>query len=257
VRVGFIGFGTIAAGVLALLQEADDISVVGAIVRDPLKPRMRHAPPVFDSVDELARLRPEVVVEAGGHAALARHGPDVLRRGIDLILLSVGALGEREVEEAIVAAARAGHSRAIVASGAIGGLDALTAAVIGGLDRVTHTTRKPASALLPPAEAAGLKEPLELFCGSARSGVLQFPENINVVAAVSLAGIGFDRTQVRVIADPRVTRNTHRVLAEGMFGEFQLEIRNVPTDENPRTGRLVAMSVLSALRRRHTPLVIG
>jgi aspartate dehydrogenase len=257
VRVGFIGFGTIAAGVLALVQEADDMSVVGAVVRDPLKPRMPHAPPVFDSVDELARMRPEVVVEIGGHAALARHGPDVLRRGIDLIVLSVGALAERKVEDAIVGAARTGHSRAIVASGAIGGLDALTAAAIGGLDRVTHTTRKPASALLPSAEAAGLEEPIELFRGNARSGVLQFPENINVVAAVSLAGVGFDRTQVRVIADPHVTRNMHQVLAEGTFGEFQLEIRNVPTDENPRTGRLVAMSVLSALRRRRTPLVIG
>jgi aspartate dehydrogenase len=257
VRVGFIGFGTIARGVASLVRDADDITLVGAVVRDPLKTRSVDAPPTVASVDELVRFRPDVVVEAGGHAALARHGPEVLRRGLDLVVLSVGALAERGVEDAIVSAARSGGSRAVVASGAIGGLDALTAAAIGGLTRVTHTTRKPAGALLPPADAAVLTEPCELFRGTAREGVLRFPENINVVAAVSLAGVGFDRTEVCVIADPQLAHNTHQVVAEGAFGELRFEVKNVPTEENPRTGRLVAMSVVSTLRRRMAPLVLG
>jgi aspartate dehydrogenase len=257
VRVGFIGFGAIATGVARLVHGADDIAIVGAVVRDPNKRRPPEAPPIFESIDALLGTAPDVLVEAGGHAALAEHAPEALRRGIDVVLLSVGALAEPRVEHAILSAARDGNSRAIVASGAIGGLDALSAAAIGGLDRVLHTTRKPARALLPEAEAAALEQPRELFAGSARQGVLLFPENINVVAAVSLAGIGFDRTQVRVVADPRLARNTHQVQAEGAFGEFRFEISNVPTAENPRTGRLVAMSVVRALRRRQAPIVVG
>jgi len=257
VRVAFIGLGTIATSVIRLVADADDMTFAAAVVRDRHKPRAPNMPPICASVDELMATRPDVVVEAGGHAALTQHGPDILRRGIDLIMLSVGALAERDVEHAILAAARAGGSRAIVASGAIGGLDALSAARVGGLERVVHTTRKPANALLDPDIARTLDEPRELFRGTARVGVMRFPENINVVAAVSLAGIGFDRTEVCVIADPRLKRNTHEVVAEGAFGELRIEIRNVPTEENARTGRIVAMSIVSALRRRQAPLVIG
>ena len=83
------------------------------------------------------------------------------------------------------------------------------------------------------------------------------PENINVAAAVSLAGIGLDRTQVCVVADPALERNTHEVVAEGTFGQMRFEIRGIPTETNPRTGRIVAMSVLSTLRRLRAPLVVG
>ena len=184
------------------------------------------------------------MVELAGHAALRCYGPPILRAGVDLMLVSVGALAEPSVEQAIVEAACAGRSRAIVVSGAIGGLDAIAAASVGGLTRVTHTTRKPARALLSTSEAAELREPRELFRGSAREGALRFPESINVAAAVSLAGIGLDRTEVCVIADPNVDRNLHEVVAQGEFGELRFEIGNIPTDDNPRTGRLVAMSVV-------------
>jgi aspartate dehydrogenase len=257
-RVGLIGLGAIGRGVIQLVRASDDVELVGALVADPRKSRARGAPPICGSLDELLEQRPEVVVELAGHAALRCHGPQVLRAGIDLIVVSVGALADPDVELAIVEAARAGGSRVIVASGAIGALDALaSAAVCGGLTRVTHTTRKPARALLEPAEAANLAEPRELFRGSAREGALRFPESINVAAAVSLAGIGLDQTEVRVIADPNVDRNSHEVVAQGDFGDLRFEIRNIPTDDNPRTGRLVAMSIVHALRQRHAILVVG
>jgi aspartate dehydrogenase len=254
-RVGFIGLGAIARGVLCLARDDDELAFVGALVADPTKPRADNLPLICDTVEELLEKRPEVVVEVGGHAALAAHGPGVLRAGIDLLLVSVGALAEPSVEQAIVEAASAGRSRAIVASGAIGGLDAIAAAAVGGLSSVTHTTRKPVRTLL--GEGAKLDVACELFRGSAREGALRFPESINVAAAVSLAGIGLDRTEVCVIADPGVESNMHEVVAKGTFGELRFEIRNVPTDDNPRTGRLVAMSVLHALRRRQARLVIG
>jgi aspartate dehydrogenase len=255
-RVGLIGLGTIARGVLELLTPADAIEVIAAVVKHPDKPRPGVAVRVCRDVDELLELGPDVGVELGGHAALACHGPRVLRAGIDLLMLSIGALAQPSVERALLDAAHDGESQAVVLSGGIGALDAISSAKIGGLERVMHTTRKPARALLPVAEAEALREPVELFCGSAREGVLRFPESINVAAAVSLAGIGLDRTEVRVIADPGVLRNRHEVVAEGAFGKLRFEIENVPTLDNPRTGRLVAMSVVHALRRRQSPLAI-
>ena len=255
-RVGLIGFGAIARRLLCLVQPADDIHFVGAVVRNPDKQR-GPSPPICATLEDLLARKPEVVVEAGGHEALRTYGPSILTQGIDLVLVSVGALADPACERAIVDAARQGNSQAMVASGAIGALDALASAAVGGLARVTHVTRKPARALLPPDEALKLAGPCELFRGSAREGVLLFPESVNVAAAVSLAGLGLDRTQLCVIADPALERNTHEVLAEGAFGELRFHIRNVPTPENPRTGELVAMSVLHCLRRRHAALAIG
>jgi aspartate dehydrogenase len=256
-RVGLIGCGAIARGVLRLLRADDEIDLVGALVADPGKSRDEAAPKIFASVDELLEQRLDVVVELAGHAALGCYGPPILRAGVDVMMLSVGALAEPSVEHAIVEAACAGRSQAIVLSGAIGGLDAIASASVGGLTRVTHTTRKPARALLGPSEAAELHEPRELFRGSAREGALRFPESINVAAAVSLAGIGLDRTEVCVIADPNVDRNVHEVVAEGAFGELRFEIGNIPSDDNPRTGRLVAMSVVHALRQRRAAVAVG
>ncbi|MBV8713647.1 MAG: aspartate dehydrogenase [Chloroflexi bacterium] len=256
-RVGLIGFGAIARGLLRLVEPQDGLDFVSALVRQPAKARGDPVLPVCSTVQELLGYAPDVVVEAGGHNALRSVGPAVLRGGVDLILVSVGALADPTFETEVVTAAKEGRSRAIVASGAIGALDALASAAVGGLTRVTHITRKPASALLPLDEANALTAPRELFRGSARQGVLLFPESVNVAAAVSLAGIGLDRTELCVIADPQLERNTHEVIAEGAFGELRFSIRNVPTQENPRTGKLVAMSILHLLRRRTAPLAIG
>jgi aspartate dehydrogenase len=209
------------------------------------------------TIEALLAARPEVVVDAAGHAALRARGPAVLRAGCDLLMLSVGALADPALEDEIRAAARAGGARARVASGGIGALDAIASAAVGGLERVTHTVRKPARTLMDPREAATLAAPREMFRGPARQGVLLFPESINVAAAVSLAGIGLDQTEVCVIADPAARRNQHEVVAEGAFGRLRFEIENIPREENPRTGRLVAMSVVHELLQRRAFLSVG
>src|SRR5437762_3278718 len=169
-RVGLIGLGAIARGVLDLVQPSEDIRIVGVLVAHPNKQRAGPALRICRRVEDLIDLHPEVVVEAAGHAALRCYAPLILRSGIDLLLVSVGALADPATERSIVSAARGGKSHAIVASGAIGALDALAAASVGGLSRVTHTTRKPAAALLPNNEAEGLPEPREWSHGSAREG---------------------------------------------------------------------------------------
>jgi aspartate dehydrogenase len=257
--VGLIGLGAIGQGVVDLLdRHADqDIQILAVLVRDPSRPRPISGLEMVATLNELLERRPDVIVEAAGHNALRGYGPGVLKSGSDLVTVSVGALADPGVYDTLVAAAEAGGGRIEVASGAVGALDAIAAASLGGLTRVIHTTRKPAKALLGVEEADQLTEAKELFHGSAREGVLKFPESVNVAAAVSLAGIGLDRTEVRVLADPHLKRNQHEVMAEGAFGSLRFEIQNVPTEDNPRTGRIAAMSIAHRLLSRRAPIIIG
>lgn len=256
-RVGFIGLGTIGQGVVHLLEERgiNSIDIVGALVRDPSRPRTVDIPLVA-TLDQLLALKPDVVVEIAGHDGLREHGPATLRAGFNMIAVSVGVLAHDEVHQALLDAAEEGGTRIKVASGAIGALDAIAAARLGGLERVTHTVRKPPSTLLGP-DAPPLSEPQTVFSGVAREAAIKYPESVNVTAAVSLAGLGLDQTRVEIIADPAVTRNQHEIAAEGAFGQLRFEVRGIPTAENPRTGRLVAMSILSTLLEERTPIYVG
>jgi aspartate dehydrogenase len=261
-RVGFIGYGTIACQVESGIRSgaAGNARSVAALVRSPR-----------DSVDSEVLLTADreqflnepldVVVEAAGQEAVRQHAEAVLQAGRDLLLLSVGALAEDDLHDRLRRAAESGGSHLLLPSGAIGGLDALSSAALGGLDEVTLTTRKPPDALQTGTDRdtalAGAKaERVLLYEGPARDAVRHYPANVNVAAALSLAGVGFDRTQVRIYADPAVTRNTHEVRARGWFGELAFTIQNIPT-ENPKTGRITALSVLKALRdyRASTRLV--
>jgi aspartate dehydrogenase len=215
--------------------------------------------PVVGDIAALLATDPSVVVETGGHAALRAFGEAVLRSGRDLLTISVGALADDGLFDALGDAAAATGARLLVPSGAIAGLDMLNAARLAGLESVRHTVRKPPAALLPPDEAAAVVasgQPRELYEGVAREAARRFPENVNVVAAVSLSGIGMDRTIARVVADPTITHNTHEVEAEGAFGTLRLEVRNVP-GPNPKTGRIVAPSVIRALQRLRATVVLG
>jgi aspartate dehydrogenase len=251
-RVGLIGLGAIGSRVIDYAREhaADSILFVGALVRDVGRQREAGDIPLVSTPAELLALRPDIVVEAAGHEALRTHGPAILRSGCDLLFLGVGALADPDLETAIREAALEGGATAEIASGAIGALDAISAAAVGGIDRATHTVRKPPRSLMSKEEADNLTGPTVLFRGPAREGALIFPENINVAAAVSFAGIGLDRTEVCVIADPAVGRNQHEVEIEGTFGWMKFEIRGIPSDENPKTGRIVAMSIVRHLMNR-------
>ena len=256
-RVGLIGLGTIGQGVIRLLrqQPTHDVEIIAALVRDPSRPRGVDTP-VVSTLNDLLALRPDVIVELAGHDGLRQHGAAVLRAGFPLIALSVGVLAHPEVYDELLEAAEEGGSQMKVASGAVGALDAIAAAKQGGLERVTHTVRKPPSTLFGP-DAEPLSEPKTVFTGYAREAALAYPESVNVTAAVSLAGLGLDRTEVRIIADPGVNRNQHEIEAEGAFGRLKFEIQGIPTAENPRTGRLVAMSIVNTLLALRSPVIIG
>ena len=212
-----------------------------------------------DAADFLATAM-DLVVEAAGHEALKAHAEDVLRQGKDLLLISIGAFADHGFWERVERAAHDYGGRVYLASGAIAGLDGIAAGAVGGLESVTHSIRKPPRNLLPADEAEAVErsgEPRELYSGPAREAAIRFPENVNVAAAVSLAGLGLDRTTVRVVADPGVGRNTHEVETRGAFGQLHVLLQNVSSEENPKTGRLTAMSMVKALRNLTSPVVVG
>ena len=164
----------------------------------------------------------------------------------------------------LVALARRSGARILVPTGALLGLDAVRAAAEGTIRSVRMVTRKPPAGLAGAPYLVergivldGLAEPRLLFEGSAREGARGFPANVNVAAALALAGIGPDRTRLQIWADPGVTRNTHTIEVEGEEASFRMTIENVPSLENPRTGRLTPLSVLAALRRLTATLVVG
>lgn len=195
------------------------------------------------------------VVDCAGHAGLAAHGPAVLRAGYDLTTLAIGALAEQDLADRLEEAARAGDARLSLASGAIGALDCLGAARIGRLDAVRYVGRKPPSGWLgSPAERVLDLHSMEgearsHFRGTARDAAISYPKNANVAAAVALAGLGFDATEVELIADPSIERNVHEIHAEGDFGAFDFRIEGKSLPDNPRSSALAAMSAVCTFER--------
>ena len=222
--------------------------------------QLLQQPPPIVSLPELVTLS-DLIVEAAPAAALPEIARTTLIGGKSLLVISVGALLGHEQEYSDLAAQYGGIVH--VASGAIGGLDAITSASAGRVDSVVMTTRKPPKGLagapyleLHKIDVLSLTKPQVIFEGSAREACRGFPANVNVSAAVSLAGIGPDRTQIRIIADPTIDRNMHDVEILGEFGRFTTHIENVPT-HNPRSGILTALSVVATMRKITSPLQVG
>ena len=238
------------------------LSAVSARNHARARDRMRdfRSPVEVVAAGDLAG-RADIVVECAPAAVFREIAEPVVRAGGTLVAISAGALLDHAD---LVETARATGAQIVVPSGAVVGLDAVRGAAESGIASVTMITRKPPGGLAGAPYLAdhdidvdGLDAPLKVFEGSAREGARGFPANVNVAAALGLAGVGPDRTRLEIWADPGVTRNTHDIRLEAETVRFQLRIENVPSLENPRTGRSVAPSVVAALRRFVAPLVVG
>ncbi|MDH3644055.1 MAG: aspartate dehydrogenase [Gammaproteobacteria bacterium] len=264
-RVGIFGLGTIGRAVAARLDQGiAGLQLVAVTSRDMHKAadamtQFREPVPVVDSTELCERA--DVIVECAPATAFREIAEAALRRARIFVPLSVGYI--LQAPELIELARRKG-ARIIVPTGALLGLDAVRAAAEGEIHAVKVVTRKPPSGLAKAPYLAEqgidvmqLSEPLKVFEGPAREGVAGFPANVNVVAALSLAGIGADRTQLEIWADPTLRRNTHRIDVEADSARFSLYIENVPSDENPATGRITALSVIACLRGLVSPFKVG
>jgi aspartate dehydrogenase len=264
-RIAVAGLGAVGFEVAKRLAAGlDDLSLAAVSARDRPAAVARMVAvdaraPVLP-VEALAEVA-DVVVECLPAAVFPLVAEPALRAGRVLVPISVAALMEHLY---LVDVAKGSGGRILVPSGALLGLDAVRAAAEGAIHSVRMVTRKPPGSLVgaPYLEAHGidldnLSEPLRVFSGTAREGAAGFPANLNVAAALGLAGVGLDRTELEIWADPGVSRNCHRIVVEADSARFTLEIENIPSAANPRTGRLVANSVVATLRRLVAPLIVG
>ncbi|HWG92482.1 MAG TPA: aspartate dehydrogenase [Candidatus Thermoplasmatota archaeon] len=255
-KVFILGCGAIGSEIAAGLEPMDSVTDVYLLdtrreTATALAARLHKARPV-DTL-KVGLEAADLVVEAASQQALHECAPEILRAGKDLIVLSVGALADVHLLNSLLRIATESGARLHVPSGAVGGLDLLLAAREAGLDEVTLTTAK-------PPRAVGYEEVDEetvLYEGPAREAVKKFPKNVNVAAAISLAGIGFENTRVRLTADPTLERNTHRITVRGVFGEMSITVSNEPHPKNPATSYLAPLAALALIRKLSSPLRVG
>ena len=260
-RVGLLGGGTIARLVLekvrqGILPGVEVVVLAGRSAESPAAAlAAEFAVPYVLGRRGLERTRPDTVLEAASHAAVKEHLVPLLEAGMNVIVLSAGALVDDVLRDSAEAAARKSGALMYVPSGGIGGLDALKTACLGGAEEVSIQVAKPPAAWKGIAyvesrgfELDGLAAPITLFEGPAREGVPHFPQNVNIAAILSLGGIGVDRTRLKVVADPGLTLNTHTIEVSGRCGRFRVVLENVPAPENPKTSWLACYSALAALK---------
>ncbi|MFX4221277.1 MAG: aspartate dehydrogenase [Thalassobaculum sp.] len=264
--VGIGGFGAIGQKVAAALDSGsiEGLRLVAVSARDADKARANMSGfqtevPVVP-LGDLADLA-DVVVECAPASVFAEVAGPAVDRGRIFLPISVGALLRHDD---LVERARRSGARIVVPTGALIGLDAVRAAAEGEISEVRLVTRKPPGGLAGAPylvenniSLEGLNTAKKVFDGSARDGAAGFPANVNVAAALSLAGIGADDTKLEIWADPEVTRNTHTITVEADSARFTMTIENVPTEENPKTGKITALSIIATLRRLGAPMTAG
>lgn len=270
-RIALIGGGTIARLVLEHVHRGElgafDVVALmgrpGGAARSQALAREFGVPYVEDR-RALIAAAPQTVVEAAAHQAVREHLVPLLEARIGVVVLSAGALIDDALRNAAQEAASRSGALFFVPSGGIGGLDALKTACLAGVHEASVQVAKPPAAWkgIPYVEKsgidlAGLTSACTLFEGSAREGVPHFPQNVNIAAILSLAGIGPDRTRLKVVADPALKLNTHTIQVSGRSGRFTVVLENVPAPENAKTSWLACYSALAALQALGSPVRYG
>ena len=263
-RIAVAGLGAIGLSVAEALDagiEGCVLTAVSANDRDRAAARLAHlrtTVPVV-AIEALEALA-DMVVECAPAALLPSIAEPFLRAGKTVVVLSAGAILSHDH---LIGLARAHGGQIVVPTGALLGLDAVTAAAEGTIHSVRMITRKPVRGLLGAPylvendiRIEDITAPLRVFAGTPREAAIGFPANLNVAVALSLAGVGPDKTVLEIWADPDLTRNTHRIEVDADSASFTMSIENIPSD-NPKTGRITALSVISYLRKLGQPLRVG
>lgn len=263
-NITLIGFGAIGRTLVQRSADWPGLRITHVVVPDAHAAEARANADAMRADVAIVATVPhdtDLVVECAGHQALTEHVLPALLRGTECAVLSIGALSEPGLPEQLADAAAKGGTQVHLLSGAIGGVDAIAAARIAGLDAVTYTGRKPPSGWRgTPAEQVAdldrISEPTVILEDSAREAARLYPKNANVAATISLAGLGLDATRVRLVADPTVTENIHEIEVRGAFGEMRVTMRGRPLPDNPKTSALTVLSALRFLHNRTAAITI-
>ena len=252
VRVGVLGFGAIGRSVVdSLLGIKEEFNLIGFSdveqVDDSPIPQL--------PVEEMIQAS-DIVVEVASHAAVRQYALQIIESGTDLLIVSVGALADKSLEEKLLAA---GPGNLMICTGALGGIDYIQAAkLLGGIDEISLTSTKKPSVLSQPWMEKFLQEKLAagdervvVFEGNAREAAEAFPKSSNVSATLALTVGNWDTVKVRVVGDPAAKQTKHQIRLYGEVGESVFEVNSLPSAVNPATSSVVPYSVVKALKIAH------
>jgi len=253
-KIGMIGCGAIGTDVAKAADEMDEIEEIFLFDRDKkvaekLNKKIKKSK--IKKVEEFLE-KVDVVFEAASQKAVIEYAEKVLTHGKDIIVMSIGSLSDDKFRLKLEKNAKKNNCKIYLPSGAVCGIDGILSASIGEINEATLVTTKP-----PKALDKKYTKRTVVFDGTAREAVKKFPKNINVAANLSIAGIGFDKTQVEIVVDPVATRNSHKILAHGKFGRLRAEVENMPNPNNPGSSYMASLSAIATLKRLINPIQIG
>ncbi|MFZ2456795.1 MAG: aspartate dehydrogenase [Candidatus Altiarchaeia archaeon] len=258
-KLAILGCGNIGGSIARSLQKQGlGVNVVAVYDIDRRKAESLAAgitprPVVCRNVDELVKNKEAtLVLEAASQEAVALYGKKILCSGKSLMVMSVGAFSDDALLKEMKESSEKKKVKIFIPSGAVAGIDGLKSALIGGVTQVTLTTRKN-----PKNLDVAVKKETVLYEGPAREGIKKYPKNVNVAATLSLAGIGLDKTLLRIIADPKTEKNTHEIVVVGAFGRFSVMLENTPSPDNPKTSYLAILSAMATLKKLSETVEIG
>ena len=258
-KLALIGHGAIAHQILAHVRRSSGLEITAILdVIDSSEP---GGPKVTTRLDDLLATKPDLVIECASHSAIDTHAVPVLDAGLDLLIVSIGALSDDRLRGKVFEAANRAKGQLLLPAGAVAGIDGLVAAKYGGLAHVALRSRKPPLAWggapgVEGVDLAAIKTATTIFAGNAGEAARLFPKNANVAATIALAGLGFERTEVELIADPAAPGNVHELEAQGAFGRFRIVLENVPSPDNPKTSALTAMSIIRLIENKRASIVM-
>lgn len=273
-RLGIIGFGNIASTLLDLLQQSNNATLehLAVLCRSEQVDETRsqlaganagvaHSVSVVTDAAGLVASDCDLVIECAAHQAVCDHVPALLKSGTDVVLVSIGSLADAQMEDTLRSAAVAGGSRLILPSGAIGGIDLLSALRAAGDVKVAYRGTKPPAAWRgTPAESAldlpSVQGSTVFFSGDARAAATEYPKNANVAATLALAGGGFEATRVELLADPQAPGNIHEYTVSSKVANYSIRIENLPSANNAKTSIATVYSVLREISNRMGPVAI-
>lgn len=269
-RVALVGCGAIGRVILkAVLDNQVPGAVIAAAAEIGCSPEAESLSrdqgfPLVNDPERVLDFAPDLVVEAAGQEVVRRYAEIFLEAGKSLMVLSIGALVDGQFLRRLLTIAETRRVKLIVPSGAIGGLDTIKSASIANLSDVSILNIKPPQALVGAPfvlkngiDLFAIKSPTMIYEGYADEAAREFPKNLNVTVALSLAGIGPEKTRVQVIVDPSEKRNIHEITAKGDFGEATFRVASLPSPDNPKTSYLAALSAIATLKNLVSQLLVG
>lgn len=266
-NIGIIGCGAIGSTLAKAAEEFDEVSEIfvfdkSHVCSRVMEEKFTKVKSILDFEELVARS--DFIAEAASQEAVFLFAEKVLESKKSILIMSVGALVDESFRDKLYSAALKNHCKIYIPTGALCGIDGLCSAAVSGIDEVQLISRKPPFAFEgvkylkdKGIDIENITEPTTIFEGTAKEAVGLFPKNVNVAATVSLSGIGFEKTKVKIIADPTTSQNHHKITAKGAFGSMSAEMNNLPFEKNPKTSKIAAQSAIAAVKKMVEQIWVG